>query len=383
MNLESIVAECREWFADPDFSRLRGHLAATGEHAVGLFPVYTPEEIVLAAGFLPVHTYGGGNLVEIDHADSRIQSFVCSICRSTLELGLTARLDWAEGFVFPSICDVARNLSGVWTRNFPDRFAAYIHFPEKDSIPAARQYLRTEFARLEHILERRSGRSIRREDYHRAFAVLNEQRKLLRQLYTLRSEQPWKLTTLELYTLTRAGGMMPREQHIEMLRLALAEAGARVGKPQDRIRVVVEGSFCEQPPLDLLMAIEDAGCYIVDDDFLLGQRYLEQDVPLAGDPLDALAETFLEAGVPTATYRSRRPRGPALVEKARAARADGVIFCIAKFCEPALYDYVLLNRELEKAGIPALYFEFEEKANVFDNMRMQVESFVESRLLFS
>src|SRR5713226_1923547 len=194
MNLESMVAECREWFTDPDFSRLRNHLAATGERAVALFPVYTPEEIVLAADFLPVHIYGGGNMVEIDHADSRIQSFVCSICRSTLELGLTARLDWAEGFVFPSICDVARNLSGVWRRNFPERFTAYIHFPEKE-VPAARQYLRGEFARLAEILELRRGRAIASDDYRHAFAVVNEQRKLLRDLYTLRSEAPWKLST--------------------------------------------------------------------------------------------------------------------------------------------------------------------------------------------
>ena len=383
MNLEPILAECREWFFDADFSRVRRHLAETGARAVGLFPVYTPEEIVLAAGFLPVHTHGGGNLVEIDHADSRIQSFVCSICRSTLELGLTRRLDWAEGFIFPSICDVARNLSGVWARNFPGQFAAYIHFPEKDSGAAARQYLRSEFARLEQILESRAGRPIGRDAYYSAFTVLNEQRRLLRQLYTLRCEQPWKLSTVELYTLARAGGMMPRERHNGLLRQALAAGDARGGKPQDRIRVLVEGSFCEQPPLDLLMAIEDAGCYIVDDDFLLGQRYLERDVPPEGEPLEALVAAFLEAGVPSATYRSRRSRGPALVEKARAARADGVVFCVAKFCEPGLYDYVLLNRELEKAGIPALYFEFEEKANVFDNMRMQVESFVESRLLFS
>ncbi len=383
MDLETILAECREWFADADFSRLRRHLAETGSRAVGLFPVYTPEEIVLAAGFLPVHVYGGGNLVEIDHADSRVQSFVCSICRSTLELGLTGRLDWAEGFLFPSVCDVARNLSGLWARNFPQRFALYVHFPETSPGPAARDYLRGEFARVEQVLEASSGRHIRPEDYYRAFAALNEQRALFRQLYALRREQPWKLSTVELYTLARAGGMMPREEHAAMLRQALAAADARSGKPQDRVRVVVEGSFCEQPPLDLLQAIEDAGCYIVDDDFLLGQRYFERDVPPAGDPLTALADSFLEAGTPSATYRPTRPRGPALLEKVRAARAEGVVFSIAKFCEPALYDYVLLNRELEKAGVPVLYFEFEEKANVFDNMRMQVESFVESRLLFS
>ena len=37
--------------------------------------------------------------------------------------------------------------------------------------------------------------------------------------------------------------------------------------------MVVSGAFCEQPPLTLIKSIELSGCYIVDDDFLLINRW--------------------------------------------------------------------------------------------------------------
>ena len=60
--------------------------------AIGYFPVYFPEEIVHAAGLRPHALYGGGNHIEVRYADARIGSFVCSICRSTTELGLNGSL---------------------------------------------------------------------------------------------------------------------------------------------------------------------------------------------------------------------------------------------------------------------------------------------------
>jgi benzoyl-CoA reductase/2-hydroxyglutaryl-CoA dehydratase subunit BcrC/BadD/HgdB len=69
-----------------------------------------------------------------------------------------------------------------------------------------------------------------------------------------------------------------------------------------------------------------------------------------------------------------------LIEKARRRRADAVIFLIAKFCEPADFDYVLFKQELEKEDIPHLLLEFEEKSFTFERLRTEVETFVESLL---
>jgi benzoyl-CoA reductase subunit C len=385
MSLESVVAECREWFQDPEYRRLRAlPEESPSRKLMGCFPVYTPEEIVLACGMVPVHLYGAGGLVEIDHADSRMQSFVCSISRSTLELGLTGLLEPLEGMLFPSVCDVSRNLSGLWRRNFPDRIAEFVHLPENVESPHAVAYLKDDFRRLERVLSERSGVRPDAAAYRGAFDLLNRRRALVEEVYSLRAERPWDLPLADVYAVLRAGGMMPRERHLPLLKEALAGWRAASRRKPDRIRVVVEGSFCEQPPLELLQTIEESGCFVVNDDFLLGERWHCEPLPMEGDPIEGLARHFLTRSVPSAVHHpGPAGRADALLAKVRSSGADGVVFCMAKFCEPALYDYPLLARALDAEGIPHLAFEFEEKMGLFESIRTQVETFVESILLFS
>ncbi|HEX7383562.1 MAG TPA: 2-hydroxyacyl-CoA dehydratase family protein, partial [Burkholderiaceae bacterium] len=94
---------------------------------LGHFPVYFPEEIAHAAGLLPVNILGGGNRLEMKHADARMGSFVCSICRSTAELGLNGSLAGLSGFVTHPICDAAKHLAGIWARNFPEQLAQILY----------------------------------------------------------------------------------------------------------------------------------------------------------------------------------------------------------------------------------------------------------------
>ena len=112
-----------------------------------------------------------------------------------------------------------------------------------------------------------------------SIALYNENRRLVREVYAFRARTPWKTPAAEVYLLMRAGMVLPVEEHDRMLRDV---PGGRRGRgPADarQSRVVVTGAFCEQPPLNLIKSIELAGCYIVDDDFLLVNRWEKSDVP--------------------------------------------------------------------------------------------------------
>ena len=93
-----------------------------GRKAIGYMPVYVPRELIHAAGMLPVGILGGGDQLEVIQGDAYYQSYICRIPRSTIELGLTGRLDCLDGMLFPSICDVIRNLSGMWQILFKDKY---------------------------------------------------------------------------------------------------------------------------------------------------------------------------------------------------------------------------------------------------------------------
>jgi benzoyl-CoA reductase subunit C len=382
MTPDAVLSECRELVARPlSAAAARFKEARPDARVVGCYPVWAPVEVIHAAGMLPVAVLGGGTSVELTHADARFQSFVCSIAKSTLELGFQGLVAGVDGLVFSNICDVARNLGSIYRRNFPDVFVEYLHLPQNSTSPAVVPYLAAELRRLAQGFEQAFGRKVGEAALAEAIATYDALRARLRALYALRIAEPQKLSTTELYTVLRATTLVPPDEAMGWLDTLLAALPARDARPRDRLRVVVEGAFCEQPPLGLLEVLEEAGCYIVEDDLLLGWRWYTADVGGEGDPFERLASAYVNRAVASSTrHESREHRSAGLIEKVRRARADAVVFMPAKFCEPALFDYVLMKQGLERAGVPHMIVEFEEKMWTFERTRNEIETFVESML---
>jgi benzoyl-CoA reductase subunit C len=382
MNADRIIEQCRELVAQPLSGAAESWRAAhPGGRTVAVYPVWAPAEVIHAAGMLPLALLGGGTSVELTHADARFQSFVCSIAKSSLELGFQGLVKGVDGFVYSNICDVARNLSSIYARNFPDVFVEYLHLPQNSTFPGVAGYAAAEFRRLADGFARTWGLQVTPTALAKSIEVYNLLRARIRALYALRIAEPQKLSTSELYVILRAATVVPPEQSIAWLDTLLAELPAREARPRDRLRVVIEGVFCEQPPLGLLEVLEEAGCYIVEDDLMLGWRWFTSDVAADGDPFERLGAAYVNQAVPSSTrHEGREHRSAGLIEKVRRSRADAVVFMPAKFCEPALFDYVLMKQGLERAGIPHLLVEFEEKMWTFERTRNEIETFVESML---
>jgi benzoyl-CoA reductase subunit C len=379
--LESIIDECRELISDDGYPRVHSWLDENPDGKVlGHFQVYFPEEIAHAAGMLPVKILGASSALQIRQADARIAAFVCSIIRSSLELALSGRLDFLSAFVTHPICDAARHSCGVWARNFPELPCQILYIPHNARSAYAEQYLTDEYRRIADLVSEISGRPLTDDALRASIALFNENRRLLRELYRVKRETPWLLSSVDAYVLTRAAAVMPREEHNALLQRVLPLIEGREGKPQDRIRIVFEGGFCEQPPVDMLAIIQEI-CYIVDDDLLIGLRWLTEDVPLDGDPLQSLAHAYLETSSYSPVQRDpQKPKEEMLLRRIRDAGAEAAIVSAAKMCEPGLEEQVAYSRALDDAGIPHLIMEFEEKTNVFEQMRMEVETFAESLL---
>jgi benzoyl-CoA reductase subunit C len=265
-SLDECLEYCREIVEDPDFPTVRRWREAGGK-VLGHFQVYFPEELAHAAGLLPVKLRGAQ--VECREADSHFGSYLCSIVHSSLELALTDRLEM-EMFVTHPICDVARNLAGIWARNRPE-IAQILYLPQNPNSRHSLGYLAEEYRRVLEDIEGIAGRSVTDDDLWQAIRVFNENRRLLRELYAIKRDTPWLLPVHEAYVLVALGGLIPREEHNELLRRLIPKIRRRDTRKQDKLRVVFEGGFCEQPPLDLLREISHF-CFVVDDDLLIGLR---------------------------------------------------------------------------------------------------------------
>ena len=381
-----IVQRCEALFEDLDFEAVKEWKAAVpGRKAIGYMPVYVPRELIHAAGMLPVGILGGGDQIEVIQGDAYYQSYICRIPRSTIELGLTGRLDCLDGMLFPSICDVIRNLSGMWQMLFKDKYVRYVDVPQNYQDNVGGVFYQQEMQQIRDDLGKMRGSPITDEELNASIAVYNENRQAIRDLYAYRAAKPWQAPTSEVYLLLRAGMVLPVEQHTQLVRDYLV-AAEQVSRPKrDNARVVINGSFCEQPPLALIKSIEMAGCYVVDDDFLLVTRWLLDDVPANAKPLEELSKAFLHRSASTAAKydATREEKGVFLMKQVKTRGAEGVIFAAPSFCDPALLERPMLQDVLSQHGIPHTAFKYAENTGQMAPVREQAGTFADSIKLWN
>jgi benzoyl-CoA reductase subunit C len=381
-----IIKRCQALYEDLDFTAAREWKdAEPGRKVIGYMPVYVPCEIIHAAGMLPLGILGGGDQLEVIHGDAYYQSYICRIPRSTIELGIAGRLDFVDGMLFPSICDVIRNLSGMWQIMFPDTYTRYFDVPQNYQDDVGGEYYVYELKELRDGLATLGGCEVSDDALRNSIAVYNENRGLVRQIYEFRSEHPEQAPTSEVYLLMRAGMVLPVEEHNRMLRDYLNAARREERPLRDNCRIIINGSFCEQPPLNLIKSIEMSGCHIVDDDYMLVNRWLLQEVSIDGDPLQNLARAFLHESADTAAKycASDEEVGKQLLESVKHFDAEGVIFAAASFCDPALLERPMLADKLTEQDIPYITFKYAENSGQMQPIREQAGTFADSIKLWS
>ena len=383
--LAALVSRADALYRDYRLTAVRDWKSRTGGLAVGFLPIYVPRELLHAQGVLPVGVMGGRDDLEIIKGDAYYQSYICHIPRSTIELGLNGSLDCLDGLLFPAICDVIRNLSGMWQMLFPAMLVRYLDVPQNFDPGIGGAFYRHELEQLTRDLTARGAAAFDADRLRRSIALYNEDRRLVRELYALRRRQPWKVPTHELYVMLRAALVLPVEASTPMFReyLELADRD-ETRKPLDQARVLLTGSFCEQPPIGLIKTLERAGCYIVDDDFVQVHRFIRSDIPIEGDPIENLVRAFLNDAVASPTrYIDAGVKGEDLKHHMAESGAEGVLFCSASFCDPALLDQPMLVKAVEREGIPWTAFKFAENSGQFQVIREQAGTFADSIKLWS
>jgi benzoyl-CoA reductase subunit C len=378
--VERIVSEADRLYHDLDFAAAAQFKAAhPGARVIGCLPTYSPKEIIHAAGMLPVHLRGAGDQIEIIRGDAYFQSYICQLPRGLIELALSGRLAGFDGFIFPAICDVIRNLSGIWQLLFPDKLARYLDIPQNLDRTVGGQFYARELRSIVGDLEALGGTTVSDDDLRRSIAAYNANRRSIDRLMALRAERPWLVPADEAYLVLRAGDVLLVEDHTRMVDEYLASAIELDRPMRDHSRVVLSGAFCEQPPLALIRTLERAGCYIVWDDMTISSRFIAGDIDASGDPLEALARAFVEQSVESASvYAAKRTKGSELVQIARRSRAEGVIFAAPSFCDPALLDQPMLQAVMERERIPWTAFKYTENLGQFQVIREQAGTFSDS-----
>ncbi|HEY3316067.1 MAG TPA: 2-hydroxyacyl-CoA dehydratase family protein [Bacillota bacterium] len=374
----------RAYLADTDRFKTAGYRGT-----VGYFCTYTPEELILAAGFHPVRI-----LAEPGPAgpvDGYIQSFACSFARSCLDRALRGEYEDLEGVVFTATCDSLRNVAEAWRRYVPQGFFHFMNFPARLDAPGVEAFAATELAGLAAALGGDHG--IEAARLPESAALMAEIRSLLAQLWEYRATWPRPpLSGTDSLAVFLAGLVMERRDyrdHLARLVRTIEEPG-REGVPETKpapIRLAVSGGVIEDPRT--LELIEMTGATLVADDLCTGTRdftfgdrpggtasgsgAVAQPTPTT---IPQLAHHYLSK-IPCPTKHPIDRRAAHLLDVVRRSRAAGVVFLLQKFCETHAFDQPYLASLLSAQGLPALVLEIEQGGLVEGQAATRLGAFLE------
>src|SRR3990172_10001608 len=177
MKIEQIINRCKDLAFDLDFKYAKGwKLKKPNRILVGYMPVYFPRELVHAAGGLAIGILGTGDRKQIIKGDAFYQSYICHIPRGIIELVLDGNLDGIDGFVFPSICDVIRNLSGMFKVLGKGRFVKYLDYPQNFSDDIGGTFYINELKLILSEIKKLNGFEVSDENLWKSIELYNRNR---------------------------------------------------------------------------------------------------------------------------------------------------------------------------------------------------------------
>lgn len=345
----------------------------TGKGAVGIMPVYCPEEIVHAAGYLPIGMWGAQKK-QISKARTYLPPFACSIMQSVMELQLEGVYDDLEAVIFSVPCDTLKCMSQKWNRPVP---AIVFTHPQNRKIAkdAANVFAREEFNIVKEKLEDILDVHISNKAIKNSIAVYNENRAACREFSDVAAEYAAVVTPSDRHAVIKARWFMEKSRHTALVKELIAALKAEPAPEFKGKKIIVTGIQVE--PYDVLDIFQENGFAIVADDLAQETRNFRQDVPDDDDALMALARAWNEFDGCSLATDANKPKGQMILDAVKKYGADAVVVCMMKFCDPEEFDYPILLQEFEAAGVKNLYIEVDQESTAFEQVKTRIQTFAE------
>ena len=343
----------------------------TGGKVLGYFCTYVPEEILYAANILPVRILGSHESQDV--TEPHIFAMFCPFCRDCLAQGLKGRYDYLDGIMIAQSCLHIRQAFTSWDLHIPVDYSYYLPHPMNIQSPHAIPYLTKELESFQKSIEDWIGHPITDEDLQRGIEIMNENRRLMWDVYEFRKSSEPPLNGLEAMQMVVSSQMMDKIEHNRELTALLQKLPSRnLGDPGERLMIL--GS--EDDDTNFITMVENLGATFVTDDHCTGTRYFEREVKVNGDMLTAIAERYVKRVPCPSKDWPERTRLEHIMRMAREYDVQGAILVQQKFCDPHEIDIPSIKAALEKKDIQTLFLEFDVTVPM-GQFKTRVEAFLE------
>lgn len=376
MSIELLLNEFTEIAATP--GKQLDSFKQAGKKIIGVLPYFAPEELVYAAGMVPMGMWGS-NRKNIVKAKEYCATFYCTIAQLGLEMLLDGTLDQLDGIITPTICDTLRPMSQNYRVAMGDKMKViFLAHPQNRVKEFGIKFCVSQYANIKRELEEVAGAPITDEALADAIKVYNRSRAARRKFVELANAHCDVITATKRSAVLKASYFMLKDAYAEKLEALNAELEQLPVCQWKGIKVVTSGIICDNPKL--LAIFEENNIAIAADDVAHESRHIRVDAAENGDPLRALAEQFAAQDYDVLLYdpeSNLNRRGEFVAKLVKDSGAQGLVLFMQQFCDPEEMEYPSLKKALDEAGVPHIKLGIDQQMRDFGQARTAIQAFAD------
>jgi benzoyl-CoA reductase/2-hydroxyglutaryl-CoA dehydratase subunit BcrC/BadD/HgdB len=362
-------------------NELREH-AKKGGKVVATYCVFVPEELVWAAGGIPVGLCAGTQF-SVPMAETVLPRNTCALIKSSFGFKLGRVCPYVQAshlIVGETTCDGKKKMFEILNEYQP---VYVMEVPNKKTERSCQLWL-GEVQEFKKVIEKLTGNTITAEKLEQAIELVNARRRALQRLYNLRKVSPVPISGKDALLATQVSFYDDAARDTQMLMALCDELDKRVAAkegmaPANAPRILISGSPMAIPNWKLHHIIETSGAVVVCEESCTGTRFFSDLVKTGQKTLEekiqALADRYMN--IHCACFTPNTERLDDVVRLAKEYKVDGVIHYNLQFCHTYANEAVEMEKRLEKESIPLLRIETDYSDEDAGQLMTRIEAFLE------
>jgi len=360
---------------------LRQH-AMNGGKVVATYCVFVPEEIVWAAGAIPVGLCAGTQF-SVPLAEEILPRNTCALIKSSFgfKLGrLCPYVQTSHLIVGETTCDGKKKMFEILSQYQP----VYVMEVPNKKTGLSRELWAGEVLAFKDVIEKLTGNEVNAAKLSQATKLVNERRRALRRLYDLRKVRPVPISGKDALLVTQVSFYDDVTRCTKQVTALCDELETRVAArkgvaPNNAPRILISGSPMAIPNWKLHHILETAGAVVVCEESCTGTRFFTDLVPENGGTVEKqlrdIADRYMQ--IHCACFTPNDERLDDIVRLAGEYQVDGVVHYNLQFCHTYANEAVKVEEVLAKKGIPLLRIETDYSDEDMGQLRTRIEAFLE------
>ena len=364
-------------------TEMKNPLASYGRKLVGTYCAMVSQELIYAAGAIPVKLCGG-SYTAFAIGDGLFPRDVCPLVKSVAgfqDIDIMPVYRDCDMMVVPVTCDCKKKIVEMLEQT---------HLVVPLQVPAGREdsdinnYLE-ELRRLKYKLEAITGNEITQDALADSINTVGYAKYELSRFLKLKKSMPYLMWGTHILSAMNASSFMHADEWAYRMNSlneeleAKAANGTRV-TARNRPRIMMTGSPIIFPNVKIPLLIEEMGGILAADETCMGERGMSDPAVTVDNNYNGMMRALANQAIRPCScpsFVSNTERIYRVRQMIKDYQIQGVIYHVLRGCLVYDYEYKMMEEDMSSLGIPIIRLESDYNEEDVEQLKIRIEAFIE------